>query len=40
MTILCVLTAMVAQAQSKVKVQSVHLKDGKVINQVVSKLCQ
>ena len=32
MTILCVLTAMVAQAQSKVKVQSVHLKDGKVIN--------
>lgn len=32
MTILCVLTAMVAQAQSMVKVQSVHLKDGKVIN--------
>lgn len=32
MTILCVLTAMVAQAQGKVKVQSVHLKDGKVIN--------
>ena len=32
MTILCVLTAMLAQAQSKVKVQSVHLKDGKVIN--------
>ncbi len=32
MTILCVLTAMIAQAQSKVKVQSVHLKDGKVIN--------